>query len=102
MRKKWRQRLRELRAGRDAREEPAGDPRHWRERAEAARAKFLCHETSRSTNRLGLLAETYERVADRMERRLEQGARAPEGDHELPSLLRGRPAETETKSPTPK
>jgi hypothetical protein len=102
MRKKWRQRLRELRAGRDAREEPVGDPRHWRERAEAARAKFLCHETSRSTNRLGLLAETYERVADRMERRLEQGAPAPKRSHELPSLLGGRPAETGTKSPTPK
>ena len=69
MRKEWREKLRKERTdGRDS--APLGDPQHWRARAQAARAKVGRDATGRSTHRLRLLADTYDRLADRMEMRL--------------------------------
>jgi hypothetical protein len=68
MRKQWRETLRGRRS-----EEPAplplGDPQHWRARAEAARAKVDRGGAGRSTHRLARLAETYDRLAERLDRR---------------------------------
>jgi len=69
MRKEWREKLRKERAERRG-SAPLGGPQHWRARAEAARAKADRDATGRSTHRLSLLADTYDRLADRMELRL--------------------------------
>ena len=47
---------------------PFGDPQHWRARAEAARAKVDREGAGRSTHRLARLAETYDRLAERLDR----------------------------------
>jgi len=69
MRKEWREKLRKERTEGHG-SAPLGDPRHWRARAQAARAKVDRDATGRSTHRLRLLADTYDRLADRMEVRL--------------------------------
>jgi len=71
MRKKWREQLRkERRTGRSP--APLGDPQHWRKRAKEARAKGDRDTMSRASERLHLLADTYDRLADGMEARLYQ------------------------------
>jgi hypothetical protein len=69
MRKEWRERLRKER-GEGRSSAPLGNPQHWRARAQAARAKVERGASGRSTHRLRLLADTYDRLADRMEVRL--------------------------------
>jgi hypothetical protein len=68
MRKEWREKLRRERgdAGKPTR---LGDPQHWRSRAQAARAKVDRDDTGRSTHRLRQLADTYDRLADRLDQR---------------------------------
>jgi hypothetical protein len=68
MRKEWREKLRrEQGNGRSS--APLGDPEHWRARAQAARAKVDRNGGSPSTHRLRLLADSYDRVAERLDRR---------------------------------
>jgi hypothetical protein len=71
MRKKWREQLRRAR-GEGQSPAPISDPQHWRARAQEARAKGNRDTTTRATQRLRLLADTYDRVADGMEARLAQ------------------------------
>ncbi len=65
LRKKW-QRLKSLRAGRDTPDALVG-PQYWRERASSARAKIAPRATGRSTQRLRRLADSYDRLADRLQ-----------------------------------
>jgi hypothetical protein len=71
MRKKWREQLRKER-GEGQSPATLGDPQHWRRRAKEARAKVDRDGTTRSTQKLRRLADSYDRVADRMEVRLDQ------------------------------
>jgi hypothetical protein len=68
MRKEWRQTLRRKR-GEEPAPLPLGDPQHWRSRAQAARAKVDRDSTGRSTHRLARLADSYDRLADRLDER---------------------------------
>ena len=71
MRKKWREQLRKER-GEGESSATLSDPQHWRARAQAARARVDRDGVSRATQRLRRLADSYDRVADRMEVRLDQ------------------------------
>jgi len=68
MRKEWRETLRRKR-GEEPAAAPLGDPQHWRSRAQAARAKVDRSGAGRSTERLARLADTYDRLADRLDQR---------------------------------
>ena len=68
MRKEWREKLRRKR-GEEPAPMPLGDPQHWRSRAQAARAKVDRNGTSRSSDRLARLADSYDRLADRLDQR---------------------------------
>jgi hypothetical protein len=68
MRKEWREELRRKRGGEPA-PRPFGDPQHWRSRAQEARAKADRNSMHRSTHLLARLADTYDRLADRLDQR---------------------------------